>query len=51
MPETEEIVKVVSQWIRKAENDLRIATLALRTEKNVRRMQFLFMLNSALKNT
>ena len=33
MPETEEIVKVVSQWIRKAENDLRVATLALKTEK------------------
>jgi HEPN domain-containing protein len=33
MPETEEIVKVVSQWIRKAENDLRVSTLALRTEK------------------
>ncbi len=34
MPETKEIAKVVSQWIRKAENDLRIATLALKTEKN-----------------
>ena len=34
MPETEEVVKVVSQWIRKAENDLRVATLALKTEKN-----------------
>jgi HEPN domain-containing protein len=34
MPETEEVLKVVSQWIRKAENDLRVATLALKTEKN-----------------
>ena len=33
MPETEEIAKVVSQWIRKAENDLWVATLALRTKK------------------
>jgi len=34
MPETKEIAKVVSQWIKKAENDLRIATLALKTERN-----------------